>query len=216
MPSTWQLILHASLVVKLILVILAGFSVFSWALILQKYLMLRAATRQSAAFLRAFEAGGTRASLAELARSLPASPAAQVFQAALEPSGTLAGDRIVQRAAAAAVEGLHAYLTFLATTGATTPFIGLLGTVWGIMDAFRGIGAAGSASLAVLAPAIAEALVTTAAGLLAAIPAVIAYNAFLHWIRHLAAQTEAFTEQLQEGLPESAAHEKRSAARPRL
>lgn len=88
-------------------------------------------------------------------------------------------------------EALEAYLPFLATTGTSAPFIGLLGTVWGIMDAFRGIGASGSASLAVVSPAIAEALIATAAGLMAAIPAVMAYNAFLHWSGRLAVQLDA-------------------------
>ena len=106
----------------------------------------------------------------------------------------------------AELERLQTYLTFLATTGSTTPFIGLLGTVWGIMDAFRGIGAAGSASLAVVSPAIAEALITTAAGLLAAIPAAMAYNVFLDQVRNTASALEEFGEVLLERLADGARH----------
>ena len=96
------------------------------------------------------------------------------------------------------IEALQSHLTFLATIGSTAPFIGLLGTVWGIMNAFRGIGATGSASLAVVAPGIAEALITTAAGLAAAIPAVMAYNAYVNWVRRMNAEIEEFTEQIPE------------------
>ena len=88
------------------------------------------------------------------------------------------------------------YLNFLATTGSTTPFIGLFGTVWGIMNAFRGIGLSGAASLAVVAPGIAEALIATAAGLLAAIPAVIAYNYYLSMAKRMIIEMEDFSEEL--------------------
>jgi len=91
---------------------------------------------------------------------------------------------------------MEQYLNFLATTGSTTPFIGLFGTVWGIMNAFRGIGSAGSASLAVVAPGIAEALITTAAGLGAAIPAVVAFNYYLSRARIMSIDMEDFSEEL--------------------
>ena len=146
-----DLFFHASLPIKLVLVVLAGFSVFSWGVILYKARQFSRASRQT---------GESRGR----SRSLPAQER----------------------------EELESYLIVLATTGSTAPFIGLLGTVWGIMDAFRGIGAAGSASLAVVAPAIAEALVTTAAGLAAAIPAVIAYNVFVNRLGKLSgAKAEA-------------------------
>ena len=216
-PSTWQLIAQASGVVKLTLGLLGSFSVFSWGLIAYKYLALRRASRQSAVFLQAFESGRPAASLRDLARSLPASPTARIFQAAAEAREDGAAlQRLVAVTAAREVERLHAYLTFLATTGSTTPFIGLLGTVWGIMDAFRGIGATGSASLAVVSPAIAEALITTAAGLLAAIPAVIAYNAFLSWGRKLTREVDAFTESLLASEKEESWHADRLAARARV
>ena len=102
--------------------------------------------------------------------------------------------RMLHRFETLEIEKLERYLSFLATTGSTTPFIGLFGTVWGIMDAFRGIGASGSASLAVVAPGIAEALITTAVGLAAAIPAVIAYNYYVGRIRQV--ETQDFSEEI--------------------
>ncbi|MFA4829996.1 MAG: MotA/TolQ/ExbB proton channel family protein, partial [Thermodesulfovibrionales bacterium] len=104
--------------------------------------------------------------------------------------------RLLRRYEALETAKLEKYLSFLATTGSTTPFIGLFGTVWGITNAFRGIGAAGSASLAVVAPGIAEALITTAAGLAAAIPAVIAYNYYLSRARQAIIEMEDFAEEL--------------------
>jgi biopolymer transport protein TolQ len=104
--------------------------------------------------------------------------------------------RLLRRYEALETAKMEQYLNFLATTGSTTPFIGLFGTVWGIMNAFRGIGAAGSASLAVVAPGIAEALITTAAGLAAAIPAVVAFNYYLSRARKMSIDMEDFSEEL--------------------
>ena len=101
--------------------------------------------------------------------------------------------RSLRRATNSEITRLERYLTFLATTGSTSPFIGLFGTVWGIMSAFEGIGKSGSASLAVVAPGIAEALIATAIGLVAAIPAVMAYNHFQHKIRVLVKEMDSFT-----------------------
>ncbi len=98
----------------------------------------------------------------------------------------------MQMAAAEEIRKLERYMPWLATTGSVTPFIGLFGTVWGVMDAFSGLGTAGAASLRVVAPGIAEALITTAAGLFTAIPAVIAYNHFLHNIKELGARMDNF------------------------
>src|SRR5207249_10785628 len=102
-------------------------------------------------------------------------------------------NRALRRAAALEVALLERYLPFLATTASAAPFIGLFGTVWGIMSAFHGIGAQGSASLAVVAPGISEALIATAAGLAAAIPAVIGYNYFVNRVRHWATEMDGFT-----------------------
>ena len=207
--TTLQLVLHAGLFVKCILVILAGFSITSWSIILQKLLAFQAASRQSDRFRRAFESGAGLRELTDTADTLTAGPLANLFRAAHEakPAGRReAISAALKRGQSAELERLQTYLTFLATTGSTTPFIGLLGTVWGIMDAFRGIGAAGSASLAVVSPAIAEALITTAAGLLAAIPAAMAYNVFLDQVRKTASALEEFGEVLLERLADGVRH----------
>ena len=215
--STWHLVLQASFIVKVILILLAGFSVFSWTLIVQKYLSLRQARRQTRELLTAYEQGPSLSALKDAASAAPHSPLSGLVVAATErrrsPAST---ERVIAAAATAERERLQSGLTFLATTGSSSPFIGLLGTVWGIMDAFRGIGASGSASLAVLSPAIAEALITTAAGLLAAIPAVMAYNAFLAEIRRISGQLDDFGDMLQDQLKESAGHETRLAERARV
>ena len=198
--SALQLILQAGVFVKLILLILAGFSISSWTIIVYKYLDLTTAANESATFLRVFGSSNDPREWLKTANGLPRSPLANLFKAA---HGTPArnrksdGGKWLKRHETIELEKLRSYLTFLATTGSTTPFIGLLGTVWGIMDAFRGIGAVGSASLAVVSPAIAEALITTAAGLAAAIPAVMAYNVYLSWVRRMSVEVEDFSEQLR-------------------
>ena len=197
---TLQLILHAGLFVKFILLILAGFSIATWAIIVQKILGLKTASEQSRRFIEAFDSGASEKELEDAAEQLSASPFAALYRAAREakPRGRReAISTAIARCEAVELERLQSFLTFLATTGSSCPFIGLLGTVWGIMDAFRGIGAAGSASLAVVSPAIAEALVTTAAGLVAAIPAAMAYNTFLDRVRKIQAELEDFSEEVR-------------------
>jgi len=206
--SALQLILHAGLFVKIILLILAGFSIISWAIILYKYFHLTAAAKESEQFLKAFDGGGDAKDLMAAASRFALSPLANVFRAVYPAHGRGRRDevtKLLRRSQTQESEKLHAYLTFLATTGSTSPFIGLLGTVWGIMNAFRGIGATGSASLAVVAPGIAEALITTAAGLGAAIPAVMAYNYYLSWVRKITMQVEDFAEPLRELVTRGAA-----------
>ncbi|MBI3332614.1 MAG: MotA/TolQ/ExbB proton channel family protein [Candidatus Omnitrophica bacterium] len=199
--SAFELALHASLFVKLILGVLIGFSVGSWAVIVYKYGHFRAASRESSSFLERFRAGGDPQDLLRTARALEVSPLARLFRSVYPPRGSLTRehlDRSLKRQEMAEGQRLHGFLIFLAVTGSAAPFIGLLGTVWGIINAFRGIGAAGSASLAVVAPGIAEALITTAAGLAAAIPAVVAYNSYLAWARRIMLQTESFSEELKD------------------
>jgi biopolymer transport protein TolQ len=126
------------------------------------------------------------------------SPIANVFKAVYldEMHRKTETKRILRRYEALETAKLEKYLNFLATTGSTTPFIGLFGTVWGIMNSFRGIGVSGAASLAVVAPGIAEALIATAAGLAAAIPAVIAYNYYLSMAKRMIIEMEDFSEEL--------------------
>ena len=203
MPSTtWQLFAQAGLVVKAILMLLLGCSIGSWAIVLYKSTTLSEAARASSRFLGFFEAQTELARVAQAAQELSASPLSRVFQAVYSPRhrGQDASERLLRRAVSNEQEELYSYLTFLATLGSAAPFVGLLGTVWGIMDAFRGIGAVGSASLAVVAPAIAEALIATAVGLMVAIPAVVAYNGLLRWARKLALQVDQFSEALAERL----------------
>lgn len=197
--SALQLILQAGLVVKGVLLILLFFSVFSWAIIFYKHRYLKTAEKESETFLRAYRTGKDIKSLFAVAKGLKLSPIANVFKSVYLEEGRVNREevrRLLRRYEALEAAKLESYLTFLATTGSTTPFIGLFGTVWGIMNAFRGIGTAGSASLAVVAPGIAEALITTAAGLAAAIPAVVAYNYYLSRARRQIIDMEDFSEEL--------------------
>jgi biopolymer transport protein TolQ len=197
--SAISLILGAGLVVKIVLLILLFFSVFSWAIIFYKHRYLKAAARESDTFIRAYRTGRDMKSLFAVAKGLKLSPIANVFKSVYLEEGRVNREevrRLLRRYEALEAAKLESYLTFLATTGSTTPFIGLFGTVWGIMNAFRGIGSAGSASLAVVAPGIAEALITTAAGLAAAIPAVVAYNYYLSRAKRQIIEMEDFSEEL--------------------
>jgi biopolymer transport protein TolQ len=197
--SVLQLILQAGYVVKGVLVILLFFSIVSWAIILFKNRYFSRANKESEQFLRAYRSGRDPKELYQGIRSLTISPIVNVFKAVYtdearkEKSET---KRLLRRYEALESAKLEKYLNFLATTGSTTPFIGLFGTVWGIMTAFMGIGSAGAASLAVVAPGIAESLIATATGLVAAIPAVIAYNYYLSKARRMIIEMEDFSEEL--------------------
>lgn len=185
------------------MVVLLVFSVISWAVIIEKIRFFRAADRHSDLLKRRFHEGARLEELSAISRQKPSSPYANLITeaepemaprgggsvAASREAATPANEGIVRvrsamnRAASTQVSKMESYLTFLATTGSVTPFIGLLGTVWGVMSAFLSMGLRGSATLAVVAPGIAEALIATVAGLAAAIPAVVAYNFFLGRVR---------------------------------
>ena len=196
--SAMQLILQAGYVVKVVLLILLFFSVVSWAIIFYKYRYLSRANKETDTFLRSYRAGRDLKGLLITTRPLNLSPLSNIFKFTSSENIVDKAEikRSLRRFSALESAKLEKYLSFLATTGSTTPFVGLFGTVWGIMNAFRGIGAAGSASLAVVAPGIAEALITTAAGLVAAIPAVIAYNYYLSRARQMIIEMEDFSEEL--------------------
>lgn len=195
----WQLLANTGLVARIVLLILLFFSVFSWSIIFHKWRSFRAARRQSLQFLKIFRQSKKLSEVRSVSRTLQASPLPAVFLSgyrevesqavATENPGRPrirsleAVQRALQIASSAELSRMEQWLTWLATTGAVTPFVGLFGTVWGIIDAFHGLGTAGTASLRSVAPGISEALITTAAGLFAAIPAVIAYNQFLQRIR---------------------------------
>jgi len=195
-------------VARIVLLMLAGFSIFSWAIIVQKYRNFKAARRQSQEFLKVFRQSKRLSEIRGYSRNLKFSPLAEVFQAGykeIESQAVVeenpgkprirsleAVQRALQMASSSELTRMEEWLTWLATTGSVTPFIGLFGTVWGIIDAFHGLGTAGTASLRSVAPGISEALITTAAGLFAAIPAVIAYNQFLQRIKEFASMMDDF------------------------
>jgi len=209
-----SLIFQAGLIVKLVLLLLLMFSLSSLTIIVVKWRELRAADQDSEAFLEVYRREGFSETF-DAARHLDRSPLAVVFlttggelQQARERDG---GDRTREKlriqlarsiawSSTAQVRQLERGMPFLATTGSAAPFIGLLGTVIGIIAAFQSIGVAGNASLAVVGPGIAEALVATAVGLMAAIPATIAYNTFGGRIDAILAMLEQFTAQFEEDL----------------
>jgi biopolymer transport protein TolQ len=199
--SILQLILNAGLVVKGVLLILLFFSIVSWAIIFFKQRYFSRANKESEYFLRAYRTNRDPRNLFKATRTMTLSPIANVFKAVYtDDSNRDRGEvkRLLRRYETLESVKLEKYLNFLATTGSTSPFIGLFGTVWGIMNSFHGIGSAGSASLAVVAPGIAEALIATAIGLAAAIPAVIAYNYYLSMSRKMIIEMEDFSEDLLE------------------
>ncbi|MBI5407971.1 MAG: protein TolQ [Nitrospirae bacterium] len=196
------LILKAGPVVKFVLLILLFFSIFSWAIIFYKFRFLSKVEKESAEFQKAFLKGKQWDVLYNSTKKLTISPLANMFRAAysVEDASLEEIKSAMQRVENMEAARLERYLTFLATTGSTTPFIGLFGTVWGIMNSFMGIGRIGAASLAVVAPGIAEALIATAAGLAAAIPAVVAYNYYLGRTRRNIMMLEDFSRELLENI----------------
>lgn len=203
--SALHLILQAGFVVKTVLLILLFFSIASWAVIFFKQRYFSRANRETDQFLKAYNSNRDPKTLYQLTRNLTLSPLANVFRAVYTNGGNKDRNetqRLLRRYETLESSKLEKYLSFLATTGSTTPFIGLFGTVWGIMNSFRGIGTTGSASLAIVAPGIAEALIATAVGLAAAIPAVIAYNYYLSMARRMITEMEDFSEDLLDFLTE--------------
>ena len=203
-----QLVLHASLPVKLVLVILVAFSILCWIVIFAKTLHLMRARGDSEKFMKAFDSAGSLDGLAQQGLSaFRGSPFARIFATGYDEMVRLTGgekgvrlddaqghhvESITRRAAASEVVHLESWMSLLGTIGSTAPFIGLFGTVYGIMDAFLSIGNQQSANLPVVAPKIAEALIATAIGLVAAIPSVMAYNYFAQRVGELADIMEAF------------------------
>src|SRR5437899_8694252 len=198
-----DLVNETGLVAKAVLLILLAFSLISWAIILAKWGMLRRARVQSGRFVRAFRKAQRLQDIAAVAEQFKPSPLVGVFEGGYEEykrqvqtSGMLRNMVSIQRGmqigASEEITRLERNVPWLAITAAVTPFVGLFGTVWGIIDAFHGLGTAGAATLRAVAPGISEALITTAAGLAAAIPAVIAYNLIGASIREFAARCDDF------------------------
>jgi len=187
-------------VAKVVLAILLLFSVFSWAIIVQKYGLMNRARAQSGRFMRAFRKANRLQDVAAVSEQFKPSPLVAVFEGGVDELRKQGGlrnatsiQRAMQIAASEELTRLERRLPWLAITASVTPFIGLFGTVWGIIDAFHGLGTAGAATLRAVAPGISEALITTAAGLFAAIPAVIAYNIFLSQIREFGSRMDDFS-----------------------
>ncbi|HXZ81873.1 MAG TPA: MotA/TolQ/ExbB proton channel family protein [Terriglobales bacterium] len=195
-----ELISQTGLVAKAVLIILLVFSVVSWAIILAKWSRFSRAKVQSSRFVRAFRRANRFQDIAAVAEQFKPSPLVPVFESGIEEVRRQGGvvrnlvgvQRAMQVASSEELTRLERRLPWLASTGAVTPFIGLFGTVWGIIDAFQGLGTAGAATLRAVAPGISEALITTAAGLFAAIPAVIAYNYLLAEVRQFGARMDDF------------------------
>ena len=195
-----ELFLRADWVVKAVMGVLIIMSVASWAVAIDKWLSLRAARGKAKHFEESFWSGRSIDSLADEFARKPRDPFSRVFAAALrEWKGVRSGERVAKAAGAEASRELNRMeggLGLLATISSAAPFVGLFGTVWGIMNAFRSIAASQNTNLAVVAPGIAEALFATALGLLAAIPAVIFYNALSANLAGYAARLEAFGDEL--------------------
>jgi len=205
----WALILHASIVVKVVMVVLLAVSFMSWMFIFQKWYVLRRAVSQTLKFEREFWGGQDLNALYQGAvnHRHTIGSLERVFEAGyrefakLRQSGTDVSDRVdgARRAMRATfqreMDFLERHLAFLASTGSVSPYVGLFGTVWGIMHAFRNLANVQQATLAQVAPGIAEALVATAIGLFAAIPAVVAYNRYSHDVERLGNRFESFMEE---------------------
>jgi len=206
----WTLIVNASFVVKAVMVLLIAVSFMSWMFIFQKWFTIRTARAQTESFEREFWSGNDLSLLYQGAVNNRHSIGSleRIFEAGFREFTKLRGQRGndanvmvdgARRAMRATyqreMDHLERHLAFLASTGSVSPYVGLFGTVWGIMHAFRGLANVQQATLAQVAPGIAEALIATAIGLFAAIPAVVAYNRFSHDIDRLAIRFESFMEE---------------------
>jgi biopolymer transport protein TolQ len=211
-----DLVRGSGAVVQGILYLLVLFSVVSWGIIAHKYAQIRRAKRESEKFIEIFWERRNLSSIHDVSRNLQASPVGHVFRAGYEElvrvsrakKETASGEtlttelggvdnvsRAMKRATSVEITKLEKYLSFLATTASASPFIGLFGTVWGIMNAFRGLSVTHSSSIQAVAPGIAEALIATAVGLAAAIPALMAYNYFVQQIKVLAVDMDNFSHE---------------------
>lgn len=211
----FKLILASSILSKAVLIILLIFSVFSWAIIFKKFTAMRKLRRDSETFIRMFRKSKRFSEIGTACESLRNTPLVEVFLAGHEeletqllrdgksPSAAASGSptlktinviqRALSRASSVELTKLERNMGWLATTASVTPFIGLFGTVLGIITAFTGLGVEGTATIRAVAPGIAEALIATAAGLFAAIPAVIAYNYFVHQVKEFGSAMDDFS-----------------------
>jgi len=212
-----HIMLEAGAMVKFVLLIILFFSIASWAIIISKYIYIKKAYKESVLFSKIFWKSKNFSDVYTMSKQFNISPLARIFRIGytemkkqfsseyhnltnkcenihrIKTSSIDNIKRSLHKTSETEIVKLTSMLPFLATTGNTTPFIGLFGTVWGIMSSFRGIGLKGSASLSVVAPGISEALIATAAGLAVAIPSVIAYNYFLSKINVISVELKSFS-----------------------
>jgi biopolymer transport protein TolQ len=206
--SLWALFMRATLVVKIVMILLLVASVWVWAVLIQKLAQFRRARAEAARFDRAFWSGKPLDELYETMGDAPRTASERIFASAMaewsrshrDDGGLIAGaqsriDRSMDVAIGRERDRLTSGLTFLATVGSTGPFVGLFGTVWGIKHAFEEIAIQGNTNLAVVAPGIAEALLATGLGLLAAIPAVVFYNKLSRDADRIGSSYEAFADE---------------------
>ena len=207
--SIWGLFMQADFIVKAVMIGLVLASFWCWAIIFEKVMRMRRLRRQASQFEESFWSGGSLDDLFDRIGSRPVDPMSAVFSSAMrewrrstsrggkdgDPHHSLSEriDRVMQITLNRELEQLERYMTFLASVGSTAPFVGLFGTVWGIMNSFAAIAISKNTSLAVVAPGIAEALFATALGLVAAIPAVVAYNKLSTDINRYAGRLETFS-----------------------
>jgi len=202
--SIWDLIVQSQPLPMAVMVLLVLISILSWTIIFAKWNIFRRARLNNNSFLRAFRKTDELQAVALVVEQFPLAPLVSVFEFGYEEvdrqvkrRGSLANKQPVERALQLGVSEeltkLERHMNWLATVAAISPFIGLFGTVWGIIDAFTALGLAGSASLRAVAPGIAQALIATALGLAAAIPAAVFYNHFSHIVREIAARMDDFS-----------------------
>lgn len=198
-----------------VLVLLLLGSIFSWAIMFSKWSRFRRAQTQSTRFVRAFRRSGRLSEIASVVEQFKPSPLVPVFAEIYDeyirqtggrglPKNPLALERAAQTASSEALTAMEQRMTWLATIAATAPFVGLFGTVMGIIDAFHGLGTAGAATLRAVAPGISEALITTAAGLVVAVPAVVGYNQLTARLREFAARADDFGRELLNAIENAA------------
>ena len=215
--SVFELVLSAGIVAKFVLTVLLFASIITWAIILYKWITLRKAEAENKRFLVLFSKIDDLMEIQQKALQRNEGPMVMVYQAAIDkmrpylekggenappaidgngPMILAALERTLQSGVQDEMAHQERYLHFLATVGNTAPFVGLFGTVWGIIDSFQEIGRQGNANIASVAPGVSEALIATAAGLFVAIPAVVAYNIFVNKIRKMEVQLEVFAAEL--------------------
>ena len=198
-----------------VLVLLAAASIFSWTIMIAKARSFASARKGSSGFLKAFRRSGRLSEIASVADQFKPSPLVAVFTEIHDeyhrqtsgrglPRNPVALERAAATASSEALTAMETRMTWLATIAAIAPFIGLFGTVWGIIDAFHGLGTAGAATLRAVAPGISEALITTAAGLLVAIPAVVGYNQLTAQLRDFAGRMDDFGRELLNAIENAA------------